>query len=145
MYILCITSFRPISNCSINYYSRLSRLRWEITCQLERWAALLSVEQPCWASEEWPTRANLQGLERKGQIQQLFHGYKRESLTGPHHGTSRNFPEPCGWQGLRAPARCQAWASEVGELGSGHWITRDLPDPRNINRWELSQRSPSQR
>ena len=30
----------------------------------------------------------------------------------------------CGWQGLGAPAGCQAWASEVGESSSGHWTTR---------------------
>ena len=53
--------------------------------------------------------------------------------------------QPCGWQGLGAPARCQAWAFEVGELSSGHWATRDLPAPHNINRRELSQISPSQR
>ena len=32
--------------------------------------------------------------------------------------------EPCGWQGLGAPAECQAWASEVGQPSSGHWTTR---------------------
>ena len=53
-------------------------------------------------------------------------------------------PELCGWQGLGAPAWCQAWASEMGEPRSGHWTTRDLPAPRNINWQELSQRSPSQ-
>lgn len=47
-------------------------------------------EQPCWASEKWPNRANRQGLERKGKIQQLIHGYKRRSLTCPHHWNSRN-------------------------------------------------------
>ena len=51
---------------------------------------------------------------------------------------------PCGWQSFGAPAGCQAWASEVGELRSGHWTTRDLLAPRNINQQELSQRSPSQ-
>ena len=51
----------------------------------------------------------------------------------------------CGWQGLGAPAGCQAWASEVGEPSSGHWTTRDLPAPCNINRQELSKRLPSQR
>ena len=49
----------------------------------------------------------------------------------------------CGWQGLGALAGRQAWASEVGELSSE--TTRDLLAPCNINRWELSQRSPSQR
>ena len=39
------------------------------------------------------------------------------------------FSEPCGWQGLGAPAWCQAWASEMGELSSGHWTTRDLQTP----------------
>ena len=34
---------------------------------------------------------------------------------------------------------------EVGEPSSGHWSTRDLPAPRNIKRWKLSKRSPSQR
>ena len=29
--------------------------------------------------------------------------------------------EPCVWQGLGAPARCQAFASEVGELSSRYW------------------------
>ena len=24
--------------------------------------------------------------------------------------------EPCGWEGIGSPARCQVWASEVGEL-----------------------------
>ena len=52
--------------------------------------------------------------------------------------------EPCGWQGFSALAGCQAWASEVGEPSSGHWTTRDLLASRNINQWELSQRSPSQ-
>ena len=56
-----------------------------------------------------------------------------------------SFPsEPCSWQGLGAPAYCQAWASEVGEPRPGYWTTRDLPAPHNINQWELSQRSPSQ-
>ena len=52
--------------------------------------------------------------------------------------------EPNGWQGHVAPTWCQAWASEVGELSSGYWTTRDLPAPRNINQQELSQWSPSQ-
>ena len=52
--------------------------------------------------------------------------------------------KPYGWQGLGAPAGCQAWASEVGELSSGHWTTRDLLAPHNISRQEHSQRSPSQ-
>ena len=52
---------------------------------------------------------------------------------------------PCGWQSLGAPARCQAWTSEVGEPSSGHWSTRDHPALRNITRWKLSQRFPSQR
>ena len=60
---------------------------------------------------------------------------------------ARNSPHtwPCGWQGLGALAGCQAWVSEVGEPSSGHWSTRDLPAPRNIKRWKLSQRSPPQR
>ena len=45
---------------------------------------------------------------------------------------------------LSAPGGCQAWASGVGEPSSGHWSTRDLPAPHNINRREPSQRSPSQ-
>ena len=53
--------------------------------------------------------------------------------------------KPWGWQGLGATAGCQAWASKVGEPSPGHWTTRDLPAPRNINWWELSQRSPPQR
>ena len=52
--------------------------------------------------------------------------------------------ELCDRHGLGAPASCQACASEVGELSSGHGTTRDLPSPRNINQQELSQRSPSQ-
>ena len=52
--------------------------------------------------------------------------------------------KPCSWQGLGVPAGCQAWASEVGELSSGHWITDTPLAPCNINQWELSQRSPSQ-
>ena len=48
-------------------------------------------------------------------------------------------------KGLGALAGCQAWASEVGELSSGHWSTRDLPAPHNIIQRELSQRSLSQR
>ena len=52
--------------------------------------------------------------------------------------------EPRGIRGLGALARCQAWASEVGELSSGHWSTRDLLAPHNINRRELSQSSPSE-
>ena len=47
-------------------------------------------------------------------------------------------------QGLGAPARCQTWSSELGELSSGHWSTRDLLAPHNINQRELSQWSPSQ-
>ena len=54
-------------------------------------------------------------------------------------------PEPCGWQGLHAPAGWQASACEVGEQSSGHWSTRDLPPARTIKRQKLSQRSPSQR
>ena len=50
----------------------------------------------------------------------------------------------CGWKGLGALAGCQAWASEVGESSSGHWSTRDILAPWNMNRRELSQRSPSQ-
>ena len=34
--------------------------------------------------------------------------------------------------------------TEVGESSSGHWSTRDLPFPHNINQQELPQRSPSQ-
>ena len=52
--------------------------------------------------------------------------------------------QPCGWYGLGAPAGCQAWASEVGELNSGHWSTRDLLAPRNTSWRELSQVSASQ-
>ncbi|XP_066881555.1 paladin isoform X4 [Kogia breviceps] len=47
-------------------------------------------------------------------------------------------------QALGTPARCQVGASEVGEPSSGHWFTRDLPAPRNINQQELSQISLSQ-
>ena len=50
----------------------------------------------------------------------------------------------CGWQDSGPPVGCQAWASEVEELSSGHWTTRDLLAPHNINRQQLSQRSPSQ-
>ena len=35
---------------------------------------------------------------------------------------------------LGALAGCQACASEVGELSSGHWSTRDFPAPHNIKR-----------
>ena len=52
--------------------------------------------------------------------------------------------EPCGWQGLGAPAGYQACASEVGELSSWHWSTRDLLAPHNIKQWKLSQRFPAQ-
>ena len=51
--------------------------------------------------------------------------------------------KPCGWQGLNAPARCQARASEMGEPSPGHWTTRDLLAPYNINQRKLL-RSPSQ-
>ena len=51
--------------------------------------------------------------------------------------------EPCGWQGLDALVGGQAWASEVGEPSSGHWYTRDLQAPRNINWGYLCQSSPS--
>ena len=34
--------------------------------------------------------------------------------------------QPCGGQGLRAPAGCQTCASEQGEPSSGHWSTRVL-------------------
>ena len=53
----------------------------------------------------------------------------------------------CGWQGLGALAGYQAWTSEVGELSSGYWSTRDLLAPHNIN-WQSSPRdlrSPSPR
>ena len=53
--------------------------------------------------------------------------------------------EPCHWQGLGAPAKCHAWASEVGQPSSGHWTTRDLPATCNIKWQKLSQRSLSQR
>ena len=52
--------------------------------------------------------------------------------------------KPCGWQGLGALAGCQAWATEVGELSSGPWSTRDLLAPHNIKQRKLSQISPSQ-
>ena len=52
--------------------------------------------------------------------------------------------EPCGWQDLGALARCQTWASEVGEPSSGHWSTRDLSTPRNTKWRKFSLRSPSQ-
>ena len=42
------------------------------------------------------------------------------------------FSESCGWQALGAPAGCQACASEVGDLSSGYWSTRDFPAPCNI-------------
>ena len=48
-------------------------------------------------------------------------------------------------KGLGAPAGCQAWALGVGELSSGHWTTKDLPVPCNINQQQPSQRSLSQR
>ena len=41
------------------------------------------------------------------------------------------YSEPCGWQALGAPARCQGCASEVGEPSSGHWSTRDHRTPHN--------------
>ena len=44
---------------------------------------------------------------------------------------------PCGWQGLGALAGCQAWASEVGELSSGHWTSRDILAICNINHREF--------
>ena len=62
-----------------------------------------------------------------------------------HLEDSQNSWKPCGWQGLGALSRCQARASEVGELSSGYWSTRHLPVPCNIKRWKLSQRSPPQR
>ena len=40
--------------------------------------------------------------------------------------------ELCGWQSLGAPATCQDWASEVGELSSGHSSNKDLQAPCNI-------------
>ena len=46
--------------------------------------------------------------------------------------SSHFYSEPCGWQGLGAPVRCQACVSEVGEPSYGHWSTRELPVPRNI-------------
>ena len=52
--------------------------------------------------------------------------------------------EPCGWQVLGAPAGCHTCASEVGELISGYWSTRDLLAPCNIKQRKLSQRCPSQ-
>ena len=44
----------------------------------------------------------------------------------------------CDWQGLGAPAGCQAWASVVGEPSSGHWSTKDLPAPFNIKQLKPS-------
>ena len=52
--------------------------------------------------------------------------------------------ELCGWQGLCAPAGCQACASEAGEPSSVNRSTRDLLAPCNIKQQKLSQRSPSQ-
>ena len=53
---------------------------------------------------------------------------------------ARNSPYtwPCGWQGLRAPARCQAWASEVGEP------LQDIGPPENSQplRISISKSSP---
>ena len=46
------------------------------------------------------------------------------------------YSEPCGWQGLGAPAGCQACASEVAEPSSGHWSTRDLSAPCNKKQWK---------
>ena len=43
--------------------------------------------------------------------------------------------EPCGGKGLGALARCQACFSEVGELSSGHWFTRDLRAPCSV-KWQ---------
>ena len=45
----------------------------------------------------------------------------------------------CGWQSLGAPARCQARASEVGELSSGHW-TPETSQPQVISIGESSPR-----
>ena len=70
------------------------------------------------------------------------------AIVDPHDLTSYwRLPRslPCRGQGLGAPAGYQAWASEVGEPRSGHWTTRDLLAPCNINQWEFSQRSLSQR
>ena len=49
------------------------------------------------------------------------------------------YSEPCGWQALGAPARCQGRASETGEPSSGHWSTRHLPAP-HIIKWQNSPR-----
>ena len=42
--------------------------------------------------------------------------------------------------GSWSTARCQPWASEVGEPSSGHWTTRDLLTPHNISIGESSPR-----
>ena len=83
------------------------------------------------------------GLTNDGKWKYLImFGYKLRNLGWNLRGKSRM--ELCGWQGLGALAGCQAWASEVGEPSSGHWTTRDLLAPGNINLGELSQRSLSQ-
>ena len=56
------------------------------------------------------------------------------------------------WRRFEAVWLTGSWCSDqvsglslwVGEPSSAHWTTRDLQDPRNINRQELFQRSPSQ-
>ena len=55
-----------------------------------------------------------------------------------------DFPKAIWLKGSWFSSWCQAWTSEVGELSSGHWTTREVLAPRNINQEELSQRSPSQ-
>ena len=49
------------------------------------------------------------------------------------------YSEQCDWQGLGAPARCQAWAPEVGELSSGH-LTTETSQPQVISISEKSLR-----
>ena len=53
------------------------------------------------------------------------------------------FSMMCHLWNLGAPARGQAWTSEVGDLSPGCWTTRKLLTPWNINQWEFSERPPS--
>ena len=50
----------------------------------------------------------------------------------------------CSLWSLGATERGQAWTPEVGDLSPGHWNTRELPIPWNINRLEPSQTHPYQ-
>ena len=99
-----------------------------------------------WRSKTWRSTSSPQKHQKYRYMwkitEHLLNAERRPETSQKARHSPRTWL--CGWQGLGAPARCQAWGSEVGELSSRHWTTRDLPAPCNINQRKLSQRSLSQ-